>query len=251
MALDPAWLRERIEAGASAADIAAEAGVTARTIRAALHRHGLPLPRDVRNASIDLDAVFGRAGEPVAHIARRWGVSPDWITSRVKRHRVQRAASWQRPRRRSKWPQLEDRRWILTQLAEGRTVHAIAKTLGTTRAVVKTALAAHGINPPPADVDPVERLAYIDDPAVVVATADRITTEAWSLAVRAGAVRDAALASVQTANRSRGRRSVTHPRRHPDQVWSSMLAVGALVRTDLIPFCAAAFVSYASPPAMI
>ena len=78
-----------------------------------------------------------------------------------------------------------------------RTAYAIAKSLGTTRQVVNIALTAHGITPPPVDADPVERLAYVDEPAIVARAADRIATEAWELAARAAATRDAAIASVE------------------------------------------------------
>ena len=197
MPLDPDWLRERIEAGASADDIAAEVGVTARIVRTALHEHGIPLPRAARSARVDLDAVLDayRTGEPIDAIAQRFRVSAWWVTSRAKRLGVDRPQ--RRARRKSKWPELEDRRWLLGQLADGQTVYGIAKALGTTRQVVKIAVAAQGITPPPADLDPVERLAYIDDPAVVARVADRIATQAWELAVRAAAARDEALTRTQ------------------------------------------------------
>ena len=191
--LDAGWLRERVDAGASAADIAAEAYVSPRAVRYALHRHGIPLPSAVRHSHVDLDAVLDayRTGEPVDEIARRTGVSPWWIKSRATRLGAERPPG--RPRRKSKYGELEDRRWLLEQLAGGRTAYAIAKQLGTTRQTVNIALTVHGITPPPADADPVERLAYIDDPAIVARTADRIATEARQLAVRAANVRDDAL----------------------------------------------------------
>ena len=173
--------------------MAAEAYVTPRTIRNALKANGIPLPRAVRDARIDLGAVLDayRSSEPVDDIARRFGVSAWWIKSRARSLGVERPTV--RARRKSKWVELEDRRWLLEQLADGRSPYAIAKALGTTRQVVNIALDVHGITPPPADADPVERLNYIDDPAIVARIADRIATDAWELAVRAAKVREEAL----------------------------------------------------------
>ena len=133
MPLDADWLRQRVEAGDSTADMAAEAYVTPRTIRNALKANGIPLPRAVRDARIDLDAVLDayRSSEPVDDIARRFGVSAWWIKSRARSLGVERPTV--RARRKSKWVELEDRRWLLEQLADGRSPYAIAKALGTTR----------------------------------------------------------------------------------------------------------------------
>src|SRR5215204_2611384 len=67
----PPDLHARVDAGASVRAIAAELGVTERTVRNRLHRAGIPLPSEVKAANVDLEAVFAeyRAGTPVATIA--------------------------------------------------------------------------------------------------------------------------------------------------------------------------------------
>jgi len=63
------------------------------------------------------------------------------------------------------------------------------------------ALRRHGITWPPADADPVDRLAYIDDPEIRARVARRIIDEAETLAERARAVRDDANSTAACAGR--------------------------------------------------
>ena len=67
---DTADLLQRIESGASVRSIAAELGVTERTVRNRLRRAGIPLPSVRRTAGVDLETVLAdyRAGMPVRTI---------------------------------------------------------------------------------------------------------------------------------------------------------------------------------------
>ena len=198
---DADWLRARIAAGARVADLAADSGVTERTVRNHLHRHGIALPGSFRYAHADLDAIFAdyRNGIPAARLAAQHSVPPHWLYSQIRRHGVTRDAPLKRRPPPLRYPQLADRRWILEQLADGATVHGIARHLRTGHRTIRHALARHGITPPPAGADPVERLAYLDEPAVRAAAAQRLVDRATDLAARASAVHDEAVAA-ETAN---------------------------------------------------
>ena len=58
LADDTADLLQRVESGASVRTIAADLGVTERTVRNRLRRAGIPLPSERRAADIDLEAVL-------------------------------------------------------------------------------------------------------------------------------------------------------------------------------------------------
>ena len=88
---DVDWLRGRVEAGASALEIAAEAGCTPRTVRNLLHRSEIELPRERRNKLVTAAVLADyRAGVKVAEIAATHGVGTDWIARRVKASGVTR-----------------------------------------------------------------------------------------------------------------------------------------------------------------
>jgi len=131
--VNPAHLRQRIDDGLSVRVIAAELGVTERTIRNHLRRLGIPLPSEVKATRIYLDDVFAayRKGEPVVRIARRHGVSSRWVTDRLAEHGVTRDILMQPRVRRPRYPELDDRLWLLERLAEGRSVYGVARELGT------------------------------------------------------------------------------------------------------------------------
>ena len=84
--LDADWLRARVEAGATAKEIAAEAGCSPRTVHNWLHRYKIPLPREHRDRQVDWNAVLAeyRSGVPIMRIAARHGVSTDWVEARLK-----------------------------------------------------------------------------------------------------------------------------------------------------------------------
>ena len=144
---DAADLRQRTAAGASVRTIAAELGVTERTVRNRLSRAGIPLPRAARDARIDVEALLAeyRAGTPVSHLAKRYGVSSAWITRRVAEHGVQRDAPLNRKLPPLRYTQLADRRWLFEQMADGRSVYAIARQLQTGARTVRDALRRHGL----------------------------------------------------------------------------------------------------------
>ena len=143
------WLRTRIEAGDTTRDIARKAKCTPRTVRNALHRHGIPLPREARNAAIDLDDVFDRyrRGVPVKQIAASIGVTAGWVIDRIEAHGIVRDVPIRRASRPSRHPELDDPDWLRRQ---PRTVGmtTIAKRLGTSRTNVRAAISRHGITPP-------------------------------------------------------------------------------------------------------
>jgi len=91
-----------------------------------------------------------------------------------------------------RYAELADRRWLAEQMADGRSVYAIARQLQTGARTVRDALRRHGLQWPPADADPVDRLAYIDDVEIRARATQRIVEEATALAKRARAVSDAA-----------------------------------------------------------
>ena len=85
----------------------------------------------------------------------------------------------------SKYPQLEDRRWLLTRIAAGDTAHTIGRRIGTDR----SALTRHGVTVPPAGTESViDRLRYVDDVELRVELAAQIEQDALALADRAAAV---------------------------------------------------------------
>jgi hypothetical protein len=158
------WLRTRIEAGDTTRDVARKLKCTPRTVRNALHRQGIPLPREARNAAIDLDEVFDRyrRGVPVKQIAASLGVTAGWVTDRVKAHGIVRDVPIKRASRPSRFPELEDPDWLRRQLAhDGMT--KIAKMVGTTRTNVRAAISRHGITPPPRDADRLARASWTPD----------------------------------------------------------------------------------------
>ncbi len=96
-----------------------------------------------------------------------------------------------------RYAELADRRWLAEQMADGRSVYAIARQLQTGARTVRDALRRHGLTWPPADADPVDRLAYIDDTEIRARDAQRIMDEAAVVVERARAVRDSALAEIE------------------------------------------------------
>jgi hypothetical protein len=100
-----------------------------------------------------------------------------------------------------RYEQLADRAWLLEWMAQGVSVYAVARELQTGHRTIQDALRRHGITWPPADADPVERLANIDDDEIHKAAARRILDEATALVKRARAVRDAGPAEAHSRRR--------------------------------------------------
>jgi len=118
---DEAWLRERVAAYASNVEIAAEAGVTTRAVRYALHRYNIE-----RAPRIDLAAVVAvaeyQAGTPLADIAVKVNRGTRWVSKAVQAAGAQRPANYRR--RRPKYPQLGDADWPPAVGAPLRTLGA-------------------------------------------------------------------------------------------------------------------------------
>jgi len=148
----------------------------------------------VEPSDVDLEALFAdyRAGAPVASLSERHSVGATWIRRRLAEHGAQRDVPVKRKPPPLRYAQLADRRWLLEQMADGRSVYAIARQLQTGARTVRDALRRHGLTWPPADADPVDRLAYVDDAEVRARAAQRIVDEATALAKRARAVQRAA-----------------------------------------------------------
>jgi hypothetical protein len=103
--------RSSIEEGASVNELAAEVGHTARTVRYALRRHGIPQPSEQRYAHVDWDELYAdwRAGEPAAVIAERHDLSIGVVYMRtVHIPRDERVHA----RRTSKYARLNDPGWL-------------------------------------------------------------------------------------------------------------------------------------------
>ena len=78
-------------------------------------------------------------------------------------------------------------------MADGASIYGVAKQLRTGQRTVTDVLRRHGLTWPPADANPVERLAFIDDDEIRATSAQRVIDEATALAERARAVRDIAV----------------------------------------------------------
>jgi hypothetical protein len=142
---EPDWLAEQIEAGLSVVEIAQAAGVTDRTVRSAIERHGLPRPRRRPDPRIgNLEAAIGaiRAGATMDEACAAGNVGNERLRRRLKEFGI-------RPRGRefatSKYPRLNDPRWLAAMLAEGLPLSAIARAVGCDRQVVRDALRRHGL----------------------------------------------------------------------------------------------------------
>lgn len=186
------YLRRQVASGASVRQLAADLGVTERTVRNRLWRAGIPLPSTSRHADVDLEAIFAeyRTGAPVARLANRYGVGVAWLDRRLAEHGVSRDVKMQPKERALRFSQLADRRWLLERIAAGASVYAVARELGTDSRTIGHALRRHGLVWPPATADSVERLAFVDDPDIRRKAARRILAEATSLAKRAQRVLD-------------------------------------------------------------
>jgi len=143
---DTADLRSRVAAGASVRTIATEFRVTERTVRNRLRRAGIPLPSEVKAANVDLVAVFAeyRVGTPVTRIAERYPISAATTKRRAAEHGVQRDVPLRRKSPPPRFAALADRRWLLVQIADGRSVDAVARQLGTGHRTVRDALRRQG-----------------------------------------------------------------------------------------------------------
>ena len=152
-----------------------------------LRRAGIPLPSERKTAGVNLEALLAEygAGAPIRTLAQRHGIGETWIRRRVAEHRVERDMPLQRKSPAPRYAQLADRRWLLERMADGASVYGVAKELRTGTRTIYDALRRHGLTWPPADADPVDRLAYVDDGDIRAQTAQRIVDEATALAERA------------------------------------------------------------------
>ena len=187
--VDPDWLRQRIEAGATVREIAAEAGRSPRGVRYALRRHGIPTPREHRNATTDVEAIRAawRRGDSAATIAAEHDRSESWVKSRVAK--VPR----DHPPPASRFPPLNDASWLRIQLAVGRSAKAIAREVGTDAHNVRAAFRRHSITVPPQRLKPLERTAQLADAREREQAAAILQKAALDEAQRARAIRLEAL----------------------------------------------------------
>ena len=149
----------RLDAGESVAAVAADAGVTERTIRNRLHRAGLPLAssrsRDRRRARLDDAAWLSdqhlAQSQNASTIARRLGVSTVEVRAALDRFDIPLP-----PVR----PELTAEA-LRAAFAAGETVSSIARRVGIDRSGVRQRMRRHEITNP--HYRPVERPALLDD----------------------------------------------------------------------------------------
>ena len=161
--------------------MAGEAGCTPRTVRNLLHRNKIPLPREHRNERVTAAVLADyRAGVKMAEIAATYGVSEDWIATRVKTYGVTREVPVTPTVRRYKFPRLEDEAWLRERLEEV-SIRQVGREVGTSGSVVRAAIRRHGIERPPWRATPLERAQWEPDPAVRYELAARIAAEAKAM----------------------------------------------------------------------
>ena len=192
--LDADWLRARVEGGATAREIAAEAGCHPRTVRNWLHRYKIQLPRERRNQQVTAAVLADyRAGVKMAEIAAGHRVSTDWIAARVRAYGVTRDVPVTRTVRRYRFPQLEDGAWLRARLEEAG-IRQVARDVGTSPSTVRAAIRRHGIDRPPWRATPLERAQWEPDPVVRYELAAQIAADAK-------ATRNAAQRTLRAAER--------------------------------------------------
>jgi hypothetical protein len=145
---DPGWLAEQIAAGLAVVEIAQGAGVTDKTVRTAIARHGLPRPHrrpDPRLGNLDAAVAAVRAGSTMKEALAAGMVSRDRLRRRLAELGIRKTARELTP---SKFPRLNDPRWLSAMLAEGVPLAAIARAVGCERQAVRYAVRRHGLTMP-------------------------------------------------------------------------------------------------------
>jgi hypothetical protein len=144
---DPLWLAAQIDAGRSTVEIATDAGVTDRTVRNAIVRHGLRHP-DPRQQTGDLDGAVAAyvAGIGQDRAIAIGGVSDRRLRRALSERGIPTRAMSQPPPRASRYSALNDPVWLAEQLAERVPLKAIARQIGCDRQTVRKALRRHGLS---------------------------------------------------------------------------------------------------------
>lgn len=175
-------LRQRIEAGTTVAELAAERGITPRSVRLALRRLGVPLPSDVRRRRVNWAQVERdwRDNMTVSAIAHKYGITENQV-----RYGVRQVAGSSARRAQPRYARLRDASWLRVQLAVGRSQADIARQLGADPTTVCEAIARHGIKPPPRGTTPPQRIAALADPAERLQAAQILLDEAQATATEA------------------------------------------------------------------
>lgn len=160
VAPDVLEIERRLEAGDSVNAIAADLGVTARTIRNRLHAAGLPLAsiRSLeRRRRFSADPVWLRdqyldQGRGPYAIAKSLGLPTAEVNAALERFGIERQPTH---------PELGGEA-LRAAFASGETVSSIARRVGIDRSGVRQRMRRHGIENPHADRG--RRPALLDDP---------------------------------------------------------------------------------------
>jgi predicted transcriptional regulator len=204
----------RLDAGDTVKAIAAELGVTERTIRNRLHAAGLPLASDRgrdRRRALLADPVWLREryvaeNEPTWSIANRLGVETTAVSDALDRFGIARPPSR---------PELSGDA-LRAAFCAGESVKSIARAVGVDRATVRREMRRHGVVNPLAGRG--RRPAELDDPDWLRGryTTRRMTIQA--IADEVG-VTQATVSRALTRHAIDRRRGNWQPRVHLDPAW--------------------------------
>ena len=161
MSVDIDEIVRRVDAGESLTTIAADVGVTARTLRNRLHTAGVVLPQErqrlrrrqrLQDSRWLHDQYVNAALAPHA-IAKKLGVSTAEVSAALERFGIEREPDGDDPLSRES---------LIEAFGDGGSVKSIARTVGVDRTTVRRAMRKHGVtNPRPTRLRP----PILDDPA--------------------------------------------------------------------------------------
>lgn len=141
---DPEWLES--QSGVTSAELARRLGVTPDAVSRARQRHGLlaGVVRQSKYPQLDdrswLEARYVTDGMTQGQIAQVVGCSRSAVALAMDRLGIQA-----RPTKVPKHPELHDRAWLASQLAEGATASSIARALGCHHTTVAALLRKHAL----------------------------------------------------------------------------------------------------------